>query len=100
MTNLLEDLEVRLAVLHPPSLVHPLVGRAELESPSPEPFRGPADHEHPDLDTRDPLYVPRYLVRVWGWAVFSESNYRLIWETEAKGLHPRDLKPSERKGKR
>ena len=45
----------------PKEPVHQLVSLEELERPSPK--TGHPDRDFPDLDTRDPLYIPRFLVR-------------------------------------
>ncbi len=81
--------------------------REELERPSPEPFIGRADPDFPELDSLEQLYIPKYLIRRWGWERFERSPYRKLWQYEAersvllnsKSFAP-DLKPSEQKGRK
>jgi hypothetical protein len=61
--------------------VHPLVSLEELERPSPKGSH--PDHDYPELDTRDLLYIPRYLLRRWGAEKFLRSPYYKLWEAEA-----------------
>jgi len=79
--------------------VAPLVDRATLEAGSPKPFGGRPDPSYPELDTLDRLYMPRFLVREWGYQTFLASKYYAQWEMEAARSGGRDPKPSER-GKR
>lgn len=80
----------------PKETIHPLVSLEELERPSP---RGAhPDPEFPDLDTRDPLYIPRFLIRRWGGERFLRSPYYKLWETEAgRGKRLADPKPGQKK---
>ena len=72
--------------------VHPVASLEELERPSPK--TGHPDRDFPDLDTRDPLYIPRFLVRRWGGERFLRSPYYKLWETEAgRGKRIADPKP-------
>lgn len=76
---------------------HPLVDQEELEHGSPLPIQR-ADPRYKDIDTQDPLYVPRYLVREWGWPRFERSAYYSLWanETEDTNDGP-DPRPSQKK---
>ncbi len=78
--------------------VHPLVSLEELERPSPKPFVGRPDVDYSDLDSLDPLYIPRYLVRRWGGPRFVQSPYYLLWQSEAgRGKRLADPKPVRKK---
>lgn len=55
----------------------------QLERPSPKPFVGRPDPEYPDLDSGEPLYIPRFLVRRWGVKKFERSAYLAKWKSEA-----------------
>lgn len=61
--------------------VHPVVSLEELERPSKE--KGHPDPGYPDIDTRDPLYIPRFLIRKWGSDKFERSAYWALWRQEA-----------------
>ena len=82
-------------ILHkslPKETVHPVVSLEELERPSPK--TGHPDRDFPELDTRDPLYIPRFLVRRWGGDKFLRSAYYKLWEAEAgRGKRLADPKP-------
>lgn len=87
-----------------PRGIHPLMGREVLEGPSPKPYLERPDanlpNGFPDLDTLDPLYIPRYLVRRWGWDVFAGSAYYHDWAMEAERVarkHESDLRPAGKK---
>ena len=88
--------------LPPPhkEIVAPVASLEELERPSPKPFIGRPDLDFPDLDSGEPLYIPRFLVRKWGPAKFERSGYRALWQQEAdRGRQPfrQDLKPERKK---
>lgn len=79
-------------------VIHPLVSLEELERPSPKPFSGRPDPDYPELDSGEPLYVPRFLVRKWGSEKFRVSAYWSSWRSQAeRGRVGADLKPSEKK---
>jgi hypothetical protein len=78
--------------------VLPVATCEELERPSPKPFVGRADLDYPELDSLDPLYIPRFLIRKWGAEKFERSAYRAHWrEAVRSGKQLVDAKPSERK---
>lgn len=88
----------------PAETVHPMVSIEQLERGSPSPFKGKPDPEFSELDSRDPLYMPRFLVRRWGAEKFLRSSYYALWKSEASRAEqlspPPDLKPSAQKKKR
>jgi hypothetical protein len=89
--------KLKAAVLAGPVL--PLVPIEVLERPSPTPFSGRPDPEYPDLDSGEPLYIPRFLVRKWGAERFLASGYYATWRSEAE-RGPRlavDAKPGGKK---
>jgi hypothetical protein len=89
----------RLVAKKDGSGVAALVDRATLEAGSPKPFVGRPDPRYPELDTLDRLYMPRFLVREWGYQTFLASKYYAQWAMEAARRGGSDPKPSER-GKR
>ena len=56
-TDLVPEGEPLLTQALPKETIHPIVSLEELERPSPQ--KGHPDPEIPELDTRDPLYIPR-----------------------------------------
>lgn len=78
-SDLVPDLEPAEPVQAAP--VHPLVSLEELERPSRQ--KGHPDPEFSDIDTRDPLYIPRFLIRRWGAERFKVSHYYALWQSEA-----------------
>ncbi len=83
--------------------VMPVASLEELKEPSPKPFTGRPDIEFPELDSLEPLYLPKFLLRRWGPTKFFSSAYFASWKSEAQRssrLHGTDLKPSEQKKKR
>ena len=71
--------------------VHPVVSLEELERPSRQ--KGHPDPDFPDIDTRDPLYVPRFLIRKWGADKFERSAYLALWRSEVGRKARVDSKP-------
>lgn len=77
--------------------VHPLVPIEMLERPSPQPFSGRPDPDYPELDSGEPLYVPRFLLRRWGADTFRRSAYYQRWESAAGRRQHADAKPERKK---
>ena len=76
---------------------HPLVPIEVLERPSPQPFSGRPDPDYPELDSGEPLYIPRFLVRRWGAERFRRSAYYSLWKDAADRQVHTDAKPSSKK---
>ena len=92
------DLAPNLPPETPPvtHVVHELVSLEELERPSKE--KGHPDPDYPEIDTRDPLYIPRFLIRKWGSERFERSAYWALWKSEAgRGVRIADPKPGAKK---
>lgn len=81
----------------PPSGVHPLVALEELERGSPKPFKGRPDPKYPDLDSLEPLYMPRFLLREWGEFKFRHSAYYAMWRNAAAERAGADPKAASKK---
>lgn len=79
-------------------VIHPLVGRDVLGQASPKPSVGKSDQTYPELGIGEPLFIPRYLVKEWGWEKSEGSAYHQLWKVEAaRTFAGRDPLPSEHK---
>lgn len=93
-SDFLADLEVRDKPKPTKTAVLPLASLEELERPSKE--KGHSDPDYPDIDSRDPLYIPRFLLRRWGPEKFQRSSYLALWRSAVDARERPDPKAGKK----